>query len=348
MYKKYIKRFLDIVLSSIAIIVLFPIIIVIGILVGVDLGFPIIFKQKRIGKGEKEFELYKFRTMNNKTDESGIALSDKNRVTKLGNFLRNYSLDELPELINILKGDMSIVGPRPLLVRYKNFYTNNEKIRHTVRPGLTGVAQVHGRNLDLWDVRLKLDVEYVQNITFKNDIKIIFQTLYMVFTKKGVVIRDESLMKDLDEERKDKIEIHELTVEQIKLNKNKIVLFIKKLEEIAGIENESNKVWNNIIKYKKDKSAKIYGAFDFEKNLIGFIWFYKLNNKIHINYFYIDERYRRCGIGKKLIEEAYKYGKEVGINTIDLNVYMRNINAINFYKKQGFKCEERINLCKKI
>lgn len=348
MYKKYIKRLLDIVLSSIAIIVFFPIIIVIGILVGADLGFPIIFKQKRVGKGEKEFDLYKFRTMSNKTNGNGALLSDKNRVTKLGSFLRNYSLDELPELINILKGDMSIVGPRPLLVRYKNFYTNNEKIRHSVRPGLTGVAQVHGRNLDLWDIRLKLDAEYVQNITFKQDMKIIFQTVFMVLTKKGVVIRDESLIKDLDEERKDKIEIHELTLEEIKVNKNKIAFYIEKLEEIAGIKNESNRVWNNIIKYKKNKSAKIYGAFDFEKNIIGFIWFYKLKDKIHINYFYIDERYRRCGIGKKLIKEAYKYGKKVGIDKIDLNVYMRNINAINFYEKQGFKCEERINLCKKI
>ena len=163
MYQKYIKRILDFILSLCALIVLSPVLLIVAILVRVKLGSPIIFKQKRPGKDEKIFTLYKFRTMTDEKDENGNLLPDSERLTKFGKFLRSTSLDELPELINILKGDMAIVGPRPLLVEYLEFYTEEEKHRHDVRPGLTGLAQVNGRNNLKWDDRLAYDVKYVNN-----------------------------------------------------------------------------------------------------------------------------------------------------------------------------------------
>ena len=186
MYQKYIKRLLDIVLSFVAIIILSPIYIIVGILVLIFLGSPIIFKQERPGKNEKIFTLYKFRTMTSKKDKDGNLLPDEKRLTKFGKFLRSTSLDELPELFNILKGDMSIIGPRPLLVEYLKYYNKEEKHRHDVRPGLTGLAQVNGRNAQTWEERFKYDVEYVNNITFVNDIKIIFKTIVVVFKREGI------------------------------------------------------------------------------------------------------------------------------------------------------------------
>ena len=159
MYKKYVKRILDVVLSLVALIILSPIMLVVAILVRTKLGSPVIFKQERPGKDEKIFKLYKFRTMTNEKDENGDLLPDDKRLTKFGKLLRSTSLDELPELINIIKGDMSIVGPRPLLVEYLPLYTEEQKHRHDVRPGLTGYAQVSGRNLVDWEERFKRVVE---------------------------------------------------------------------------------------------------------------------------------------------------------------------------------------------
>lgn len=186
MYKKYIKRLLDIILSLLGIIIASPLFILIYILVLMFLGKPAIFKQKRPGKNEKIFTLYKFRTMTDKKDKNGKLLSDEKRLTKFGKFLRKTSLDEIPEFFNILKGDMSFVGPRPLLVEYLNYYTDEEKHRHDVRPGLTGLAQVNGRNLLSWEERFKLDIEYINNITFINDIKIIIKTIVAVFKREGI------------------------------------------------------------------------------------------------------------------------------------------------------------------
>ena len=168
MYAKYIKRLLDFLLSLIALILLSP------------LGKPAIFKQERPGKNEKIFTLYKFRTMTDEKNENGELLPDEQRLTKFGKLLRSTSLDELPELINIIKGDMAIVGPRPLLVRYLPYYTEEERHRHDVKPGLTGLAQVSGRNLLKWEERFKIDVNYVKNISFKIDMKIFFLTIKKV------------------------------------------------------------------------------------------------------------------------------------------------------------------------
>mgnify|MGYP000563754753 FL=1 len=186
MYAKYIKRILDLILSLMALILLMPLMLIIGILVAINLGNPIIFKQKRPGKDEKIFTLYKFRTMTDEKDEKGKLLPDSQRLTKFGKFLRSTSLDELPELINILKGDMSIVGPRPLLVEYLELYNEEQKHRHDVRPGLTGLAQISGRNSISWEEKFKDDLEYIKKITFLKDCKIILKTITKVFKREGI------------------------------------------------------------------------------------------------------------------------------------------------------------------
>lgn len=182
----YLKRPMDILLSLVALIVLWPLILIIAVLVKIKLGSPIIFKQERVGLNEKIFTLYKFRTMTDARDEKGELLSDSARLTKFGKMLRYTSLDELPQLFNILKGDMSIIGPRPLLVEYLPFYKEYHKQRHSVRPGLSGLAQVNGRNAITWEDRFDLDVKYTLNITFLEDLKIIFLTLKKVYKKEGI------------------------------------------------------------------------------------------------------------------------------------------------------------------
>lgn len=186
MYRLFIKRLLDIVLSGVALIVLSPVYLILAILIRIKLGSPIIFHQERPGKDEKIFTLCKFRTMTDERDENGQLLPDAVRLTKFGKLLRATSLDELPELWNIFKGDMSIIGPRPLLVSYLPYYTEEEKLRHTVRPGLTGLAQVSGRNFLDWDRRLQKDVEYVRNLSFLMDLKVIFMTIKVVLVKEDV------------------------------------------------------------------------------------------------------------------------------------------------------------------
>lgn len=204
MYAKYIKRILDFILSLIALIVLSPVLLVVAILVRIKLGSPIIFKQQRPGKDEKIFTLYKFRTMTDKKDENGNLLPDSERLTKFGKVLRSTSLDELPELVNILKGDMSIVGPRPLLVKYLPYYTEEERHRHDVRPGLTGLAQVSGRNTISWKEKFDKDIEYVNNISFFNDCSVIIKTVIAVFKHDGVKLQ---AIPDLDKERcKEKVD----------------------------------------------------------------------------------------------------------------------------------------------
>ncbi len=190
MYKKYIKRCLDFLLSLCGIIVLSPILLVLCILVRVKLGSPIFFKQERPGKDEKIFTLHKFRTMTDARDEKGELLPDAVRLTKFGKFLRATSLDELPELFNILKGDMSVIGPRPLLVSYLPYYTERERLRHSVRPGLTGLAQVSGRNFLDWDRRFQKDVEYVEHLTFGMDMKVLWMTVQTVLGHTEEVAED--------------------------------------------------------------------------------------------------------------------------------------------------------------
>lgn len=197
MYKKYIKRILDFILSLIAIIVLSPILLISAILVRIKLGSPVIFKQKRPGKDEKIFTLYKFRTMTDEKDEQGNLLPDSERLTKFGKFLRSTSIDELPELINILKGDMSIVGPRPLLIRDMIFMTDEQRQRHSVRQGLTGLAQVNGRNNVDWEEKINYDLQYIEKITLIGDIKIILKTVGKVFARRDIETDGMDTAEDL-------------------------------------------------------------------------------------------------------------------------------------------------------
>lgn len=185
MYVRFVKRLLDFLLSLCAIIILSPLLLILTIIGVIKLGGNPFFTQERPGWNERIFHLIKFRTMDNRKDATGKLLPDSVRLNKYGRFLRSTSLDELPELFNILKGDMSIVGPRPLMKRYLDYYTKEEKKRHCVRPGLTGYAQVHGRNLVSWSDRLKEDVYYVENLKFSLDVKIIFQTVVLVLKREG-------------------------------------------------------------------------------------------------------------------------------------------------------------------
>lgn len=223
MYRKYIKRLLDIIISFCALVILSPILLIVAILVRIKLGSPVIFCQERPGKDEKIFKLYKFRSMSNKKDENGNLLPDEQRLTKFGKILRATSLDELPELFNILKGDMSLVGPRPLAVVYLPYYNEKEKHRHDVKPGLTGLAQVNGRNALNWEERFEYDIEYVNNISFINDIKILLKTIYKVFKRDGVVTRGTGKTIDFHKYRKYNV---------IKLEKENLIIAEKFFKEV--------------------------------------------------------------------------------------------------------------------
>ena len=216
MYAKYIKRILDFVLSFCALIVLSPILLLLIILGAIFMRGNPFFTQQRPGKNEKIFKLIKFRTMDNRKDKEGNLLPDDVRLNKYGRILRSTSLDELPELFNILVGDMSIIGPRPLLVEYLPYYTEEEKHRHDVRPGLTGWAQINGRNSVDWDTRFAFDVEYVNNISFTFDIKIIFLTIQIVFKRNGVAENTGAVEGNFANIRKAKMEAEN---EEVTVNK---------------------------------------------------------------------------------------------------------------------------------
>lgn len=202
MYRLFIKRMLDIVISGVALVVLIPVYLILAILIRIKLGSPIIFCQERPGRNGIIFKLYKFRTMTDERDENGNLLPDEKRLPKFGRLLRSTSLDELPELWNIFIGDMSLIGPRPLLVRYLPYYTEEEMHRHDVRPGLTGLAQVNGRNALGWEDRFSYDLEYVKHLTFLMDVKIIFMTVGKVLKRSGTLSGTEQTVEDFDVYRK--------------------------------------------------------------------------------------------------------------------------------------------------
>lgn len=203
MYKIFFKRIIDFFAAFFGLLLLSPIFIIITIgLVFANRGNPFFF-QKRPGRNEKIFKVIKFKSMNDRRDEKGYLLPDKERLTKVGALVRKTSLDEIPQLINVLKGDMSLIGPRPLLTQYLPYYTKREKLRHTVRPGITGWAQVNGRNTVNWDERLEMDVQYVENMSFIKDIKIIIMTVKNVIKRKDIVVIPGQLFTTLDKYRKD-------------------------------------------------------------------------------------------------------------------------------------------------
>ena len=196
LYAKYVKRYLDVFVSLMGLIVLSPIILLLIIIGAVEMKGNPFFMQQRPGKDEKIFNLIKFRTMTNKKDKDGKLLPDEQRLTAYGKFLRSTSLDELPELWNILKGDLSLIGPRPLLVKYLPLYNSFQRHRHDVRPGLTGYAQVHGRNQISWEKKFEMDVWYVQHITFLGDLKILLDTVAVVFKREGISSETSATMEE--------------------------------------------------------------------------------------------------------------------------------------------------------
>jgi undecaprenyl phosphate N,N'-diacetylbacillosamine 1-phosphate transferase len=206
-YRRFIKRPMDFILSLIAIIVLSPVFLIVTVLVRTKLGNPVLFKQERPGLNDNIFMMYKFRTMTDERDENGELLPDSVRLTKFGRLLRSTSLDELPELINILKGDMSIIGPRPLLVHYLSLYNEHQKRRHEVRPGLSGLAQINGRNMISWEDKFNLDVEYVDNLSFIGDWKIIILTLKKAFVREGINSGTAATMEPFRGNKKERIEL---------------------------------------------------------------------------------------------------------------------------------------------
>lgn len=201
-YGRYIKRAIDIMISLAVLLVLSPVLLVVAVLVRVKLGAPVFFSQERPGRDGKIFRMVKFRSMSDARDAEGNLLPDEVRLTSFGKLLRKTSLDELPEFLNILKGDMSFVGPRPLLVRYLPYYTEEEMHRHDVRPGLTGLAQVHGRNALNWEDRFRYDLDYVAHCSFLLDVKIVLMTVAKVFRSEGVQSGAEQTVPDLDVYRK--------------------------------------------------------------------------------------------------------------------------------------------------
>ncbi|MBD5509427.1 MAG: sugar transferase [Lachnospiraceae bacterium] len=203
MYKRYMKRCLDFILSLCGIIVLSPVLVILAVLVRVKLGSPILFHQERPGKNEKVFKLYKFRSMTDEKDAQGNLLPDEERLPRFGRILRSTSLDELPELFNILMGDMSLIGPRPLLVRYLPYYTEEERHRHDVRPGLTGLAQVNGRNALGWEDRFRYDLYYVEHLNLLLDIKIIGMTVGKVLKRSGTLSGADQTVADFDVYRRE-------------------------------------------------------------------------------------------------------------------------------------------------
>ena len=205
LYEKFIKRPLDAFLATGAIIILSPVLLITAILVRVKLGSPVLFTQDRPGRDEKIFRLYKFRTMTDARDENGVLLPDDQRLPEFGQKLRSTSLDELPELVNMIKGDMAVVGPRPLLVRYLPRYNTQQARRHEVRPGFTGLAQVHGRNSISWEEKFDWDVQYVDHITFKGDAKIIFDTVRTVLKREGITGGGEVTMAEFMGSKKEEM-----------------------------------------------------------------------------------------------------------------------------------------------
>jgi lipopolysaccharide/colanic/teichoic acid biosynthesis glycosyltransferase len=202
MYKKLFKRLFDLFAVAVSAILLFPAFLCLALCVRIGIGSPIFFRQMRRGLNGKPFMLWKFRTMTNNCDEAGNLLPDSARLTALGRLLRRFSLDELPELINVLKGDMSLVGPRPWLMRYYAYFRENERMRFTVRPGITGLAQVSGRNNLSWDDRIALDLEYVNKCALSTDLHILVMTLWKCLSQEGLHVDPGAVMADFDEERK--------------------------------------------------------------------------------------------------------------------------------------------------
>lgn len=355
MYEKYLKRIMDCLLSGIALVCFSPVILIIALLVRFKLGTPIIYKQNRPGRNEKLFKLFKFRSMTNETDEDGNLLPDEKRLSRFGRILRATSLDELPELVNIFKGDMSIVGPRPLLIRYLPFYKEEERARHSVRPGLTGLAQINGRNNLDWNTRINFDIQYVKHITFVGDMKIILQTIGKVLKKSDIASGEELIMQDLDKEREWMVKM--IDIQYIKMNtddiekyRNELILLMRMILADNISQNYPGDLAEQYVSkmsdYVSDGSAIIFGAVH-EGILVGFSWAYEMTifgeRRMHVDMIGVDLKFRRSGIAKKLLEKQIKEAKKCNIYIIEAMTTKANKNSYNWFHSIGFD-DERVKV----
>ena len=344
MYAKYVKRMLDFTISLLALIMLSPILLILAIVGAIVMKGNPFFTQLRPGRNEKIFKLVKFRTMTCEKDKDGKLLPDEKRLTKYGKLLRSTSLDELPELWNILKVDMSIVGPRPLLVEYLPYYTVEEQCRHDVPPGLTGLAQVNGRNSISWDKKIGYDVQYVSNICFKNDIKIILQTILKVIKRSDIKVGSEfKAGKFIDQrELRTKTTLRKFTAADIP---NKVRWINdesnnKYLHYELPLEIEKTQRWFDAIVNRTDRYDAVIEVDGVPVGVIGLLNIDSLNHKAEYYITLGEASYKRKGISYVASKQLLNYGFEVlGVNKIYLNVDANNISACKLYEKIGFTCE---------
>lgn len=344
MYRNYLKYGLDWVLALLMLLLLSPILIIVGLFCLINFGGKVFFTQTRIGKNEQLFVIYKFITMRPDRDNK---LSDSERLTKAGIFLRKYSLDELPQLINILKGDMSWIGPRPLFEKYLPAYKPSERVRHQVRPGITGLAQINGRNNLSWDERLKLDITYVQTVSFSLDVKILNKTIELFFNPANVVVDPRLIMQDLDVERAKQIStptftLRKPTVEDVPallIVKNNPLAASKLTDATKQYSTEDIEKWIQFHNNNINNNIQVIIAGD-DNRIIGHVGFYDINNENKSAIFGILiglPEYWGSGIGTAVTQQFINYGfYQLQLNEIQLTVLESNEPAIKIYQKLGF------------
>ena len=349
-YAKYFKRPLDFIICLLAIIILSPVLLVLCLLVRIKLGSPIFFKQTRCGRDEKPFEMVKFRTMTDARDENGNLLPDTDRFTKFGDFLRNYSLDELPELLNVIKGDMSIIGPRPLYTFYVPYYTEEEALRHAVRGGITGLAQVNGRALCRWNERFAYDVNYVRNITFINDVKILWKTVYKVFKKSDIgvpSVTDEGGLHIIREiQRLDRVKEIGSSFSNYKKGKSKkYPLFITKEKGLANnvvfLSTGRSCVREILKQIKVDEKRAIVPAFTCESVIEPFIEegysvdVYSISEDLTVNFGRFEKQI------KNFRPTVILFHRYFGFDTCkEIESYVRNSEIISIEDETQFMFSE--------
>lgn len=342
-YEKCFKRLIDFMCSLCAVLLFFWLYAILIILGTICMRGNPFFIQERPGKEEKIFKLIKFRTMDNRKNSNGELLPDEVRLNKYGRFLRTTSLDELPELFNILKGDMSIVGPRPLLIRYLPFYSYEERTRHAVRPGLTGLAQVNGRNNLEWDERLNFDVVYVSKITFLGDLKIIRDTVVKVLNRSDIASGDELVIKDLDVERE--ITIKNIDISEIVKFEENIRRAMEESNALNFPENDSfdsKSRFAELYEYMRIGSAKILIAFENNK-FAGYAWYFNKDiNRIHLNEIAVLKSMRGRHVGTALIKYLEDIAEHNDKEEIELFCMESNESAGKFYMTNDFYTEKRL------
>lgn len=361
-YEKYMKRLLDCFLATCALILLSPLMGIIALLVRSKLGSPILFKQDRPGRvnyltgKEKKFRLYKFRSMSNERNENGELLPDELRLTKFGQFLRSSSLDELPELINIIKGDMAIVGPRPLAMQYLPYYNEEERKRHLVRPGLTGLAQISGRNSTNWPQRFKYDITYIDNISLKTDVLIVLKTIYRVFQRKDIVVRGAGKVMDFDKFRQLENKLiskyddsHYVRLRWIEEKDAQLLMELNNDAEIADcvvgnprkVTYKEQIVWMERIAEEKDTVRMMieYDDITVGTIIISNIDFNNKTGNINIK---ILPKYHGRMIGTKAVDIACRYAfEELDLFCLTAHILSDNVASISLFTKAGF-CKEGI------